>query len=75
MASFSNPHRACRDACTTTSPALGPGGAATKQEAVNTDSNARFGHEVHWNVSGPAISSGAQTEEPECGQTRQLFPK
>jgi hypothetical protein len=40
------PLRACRDACTTTSPALGPGGAATKQEAVNTDSSARFGGEV-----------------------------
>jgi hypothetical protein len=52
MASFSNSHRACRDACTTTSPALGPGGAATKEVAVNTDSNARFGGEVEWNVSG-----------------------
>jgi hypothetical protein len=47
-----NPHRACRDACTTTSPALGPGGAAAKEEAVNTHSNARFGGEVEWNVSG-----------------------
>ena len=25
---------------------------ATKKEAVNTDSNARFGGEVEWNVSG-----------------------
>jgi len=31
---------------------LGPGGVATKKEAVNTDSNARFGREVEWNVSG-----------------------
>jgi hypothetical protein len=33
-----------------------PGRAATKEEAVNTDSNARFGGEVEWNVSGTAIS-------------------
>ena len=51
-----NLHRACRDACTTTSPALGPGEAATKEEAVNTDSNARFGGEVEWNVSATTIS-------------------
>ena len=31
---------------------LRPGGAATKKEAVNTHSNARFGREVEWNVSG-----------------------
>jgi len=31
---------------------LRPGGAATKKEAVNTHSNARFGGEVEWNVSG-----------------------
>jgi len=30
---------------------VGPGGAATKKEAVNTDSNARFGREVEWNLS------------------------
>jgi len=29
-----------------------PGEAATKKEAVNTHSNARFGREVEWNVSG-----------------------
>jgi hypothetical protein len=29
-----------------------PGGAATKEEAVNADSNARFGGEVEWNVNG-----------------------
>ena len=28
-----------------------PGGAATKKEAVNTHSNARFGREVEWKVS------------------------
>jgi len=28
----------------------------TKEEAVNTHSNARFGSEVEWNVSGTAIS-------------------
>jgi hypothetical protein len=32
-----------------------PGGAATKEEAVNTDSNARFGGEVEWNVNGTMI--------------------
>jgi len=32
-----------------------PGGAATKEEAVNTDRNARFGGEVEWNVSGTTI--------------------
>jgi hypothetical protein len=32
-----------------------PGGAATKEEAVNTDSNARFGGEVEWNVNGTII--------------------
>jgi hypothetical protein len=74
MASFSNPHRACRDACTTTSPALEPGGAATDQEAVNTHSNARFGGEVEWNVSGTATSSRAQTEEPERGQDTSALP-
>ena len=31
---------------------LRPGGAATKKEAVNTHSNARFGREVEWNVRG-----------------------
>jgi len=31
---------------------LRPGEAATKKEAVNTHSNARFGREVEWNVSG-----------------------
>jgi hypothetical protein len=31
---------------------LEPGGAAAKKEAVNTHSNARFGREVEWNVSG-----------------------
>ena len=30
--------------------------AATKEEAVNTDSNARFGGEVEWNVSGAPIA-------------------
>jgi hypothetical protein len=29
-----------------------PGRAATKKEAVNTDSNARFGWKVEWNVNG-----------------------
>jgi hypothetical protein len=33
-----------------------PGGAATKEEAVNTDSNARFGGEVEWNVSRAPIA-------------------
>jgi hypothetical protein len=33
---------------------LGPGGAATKKKAVNTNSNARFGREVEWNVRGNA---------------------
>jgi hypothetical protein len=32
-----------------------PGGAATKEEAVNTDSNARFGDEVERNVNGTMI--------------------
>jgi hypothetical protein len=32
-----------------------PGGAATKEKAVNTDSNARFGGEVEWNVNGTMI--------------------
>ena len=31
---------------------IGPGGAATRKEAVNTHSNARFGGEVEWNISG-----------------------
>jgi hypothetical protein len=31
---------------------LGAGGAATKKEAVNTDSNARFASEVEWNMRG-----------------------
>jgi len=31
---------------------IGPGGAATRKEAVNTHSNARFGGEVEWNMSG-----------------------
>ena len=30
----------------------GQAGAATKKEVVNTHSNARFGREVEWNVSG-----------------------
>jgi hypothetical protein len=68
-----NPHHACRDACTTTSPALGPGGAATKEEAVNTDSNARFGGEVEGNVSGTAISFGRKPRSPSAVKTRQLF--
>jgi hypothetical protein len=36
-------------------PGARPGRAATKEEAVNTDSNARFGGEVEWNVSGGSI--------------------
>jgi len=32
-----------------------PGGAATKKEAVNTDSNARFGGKVEWNVNATMI--------------------
>jgi len=31
---------------------IGPGGAATRKEAVNTHTNARFGGEVEWNISG-----------------------
>jgi hypothetical protein len=31
---------------------IGPGGAATGTEAVNTHSNARFGGEVEWNMGG-----------------------
>ncbi len=58
---FSNSHRACRDACTTTSPALGPGRAATTEEAVDTHSNARFGSQVEWNVSGTMTFSGAMS--------------
>src|SRR5205814_6653649 len=68
-----NPHRACRDACTTTSPALGPGGAATKEEAVNTHSNARFAGEVEGNVSGTAISFKRKPRSPSAVKTRQLF--
>ena len=48
-----NPHRACRDACTTTSPALG--GQAGRRPAggrQHTDSNARFGGEVEWTRAG-----------------------
>jgi hypothetical protein len=30
----------------------GTGGVAAREETVNTDSNARFGREVEWNVSG-----------------------
>ena len=30
-----------------------------QQEAVDTDSNARFGGEVEWNTSGAAIFGGA----------------
>ena len=54
MASFSKSAPRLSRCFTTTSPALGPGEAATK-EAVNTDSNARFGGEVEGNVSGTAI--------------------
>ena len=33
----------------------GQAGAATQEEAVNTDSNARFGGKVEWNVNGTMI--------------------
>jgi hypothetical protein len=46
-----DPHRACRDACTTTSPALGARRAATQEAAVDIDSNASFAGEVERNVS------------------------
>src|SRR6266446_4024696 len=42
---------ALRDACTTTSPALGPGGAAIQEGAVDVDSNTSFGREVERNVN------------------------
>jgi hypothetical protein len=42
---------ALRDACTTTSPAFGPGGAAFQEGAVDADSNASFGREVERNVN------------------------
>jgi hypothetical protein len=59
MASFSKSAPRLSRCCTTASPALGPGGAATKEEAVNTDSKARFGGEVEWNVSGPTTFLGS----------------
>jgi hypothetical protein len=36
---------------------LGQAGGDLGKEAVNTDSNARFGREVEWNVSGTMIFS------------------
>src|SRR3984893_10830050 len=46
-----DPHRACRDAYTTTSPALGAGRGGYQEEAVDVDSNASFAGEVERNVS------------------------
>ena len=37
---------------------LEPGGAATKDEAVDTHSNAHFGGEVEWSVSGTTTFPG-----------------
>jgi hypothetical protein len=46
-----HPHRACRDAYTTTSPALGAGRGGDQEEAVDVDSNASFAGEVERYVS------------------------
>src|ERR1700730_16192020 len=45
-----HPHRACRDAYTATSPALGAG-RRDQEEAVDVDSNASLAGEVERNVS------------------------
>jgi hypothetical protein len=42
---------------------LRPGGAATKKEAVNTYSNARFAGEVEWNMRGITTFFGAPPVE------------
>jgi hypothetical protein len=46
-----DPHRACRDAYTTTSPALGGQAGGDREEAVDMDSNASYAGEVERNVS------------------------
>src|SRR6266446_8297690 len=46
-----HPHRACRDAYTPTSPALGAGRGGDREEAVDVDSNASFAGEVERYVS------------------------
>jgi hypothetical protein len=45
-----HPHRACRDAYTTTSPALRAGRGGDQEEAIDVDSNASFDGEVERNV-------------------------
>src|SRR5438552_1610117 len=65
-----DPHRACRDAYTTTSPALGGQAGGDQEETVDMDSNASYAAEVERNVS-------RDNDFSLCGklqQTRQLVP-
>src|SRR6266404_2941422 len=50
-----DPHRACRDACTATSPALGARRGGNQEEAVDMDSNASYAGEVERNVCRTTI--------------------
>jgi hypothetical protein len=53
---------------------LEPGGAAEK-EAVNTHSNARFGREVEWNVSGNDCFLRCLKSRSKVAQFCELYPQ